>query len=409
MSSSSSLSSSSHVIDLTNEDEEKLEEDYSCRGGGGKRPRLNTIKELEKEKLIPHCPQPFYLLKSDYPSSTNNENCISMQDVLSSEDNNPIECVVLFNYMVDISWLIDTIPLLATIPCYCYHGSSQADFAEAHRMLPLFTAAKVHVSVAYGTHHSKMGLIFYKNGLRLFIATNNLIPVDNTFKTQGIYVRDFPLRTSEEVQRNVLKKDLEFDFEYNLKSYLEEVRVAIECSSFERASVKLSEICTTLLPRYDFSSANVLLVASVPGHHAKDQLWKYGHMRMRRIFGRFPSPAGFEDTHSSLVMQVSSLGSMGKEGKALAEIISSFTTAAASSSSSSSSFSFFASSSSPAVKVELVWPTVESVRSSDQGYPAGRSICCNTDVMFYTSLWSFFTFHCFCIADSLHEGKESQV
>lgn len=43
-----------------------------------------------------------------------------------------------------------------------------------------------------GTHHSKAFLIEYETGLRVVIHTANLIYCDNNYKSQGLWVQDFP-------------------------------------------------------------------------------------------------------------------------------------------------------------------------------------------------------------------------
>ncbi|CAN0317470.1 unnamed protein product, partial [Ectocarpus fasciculatus] len=40
------------------------------------------------------------------------------------------------------------------------------------------------------------------------------------------------------------------------------------------------------LSAYDFSSANVTLIPSVPGRHKGKDLYKYGHMRVRAVLAR---------------------------------------------------------------------------------------------------------------------------
>ena len=46
------------------------------------------------------------------------------------------------------------------------------------------TAAQL--PLPYGTHHTKMTIVHYTDGIRVVIHTANLIPVDWTYKTQGV-------------------------------------------------------------------------------------------------------------------------------------------------------------------------------------------------------------------------------
>ena len=43
-----------------------------------------------------------------------------------------------------------------------------------------------------GTHHSKAFIIEHETGLRVVIHTANLIYCDNNYKSQGLWVQDFP-------------------------------------------------------------------------------------------------------------------------------------------------------------------------------------------------------------------------
>ena len=306
--------------------------------------------------------QPFYLLASEPPPSTDNRRCLSMRDVIANDDSHPIESIVLFNYLVDIDWLLDEIPLISSVPCSILHGAHHDLLSESYMdAFPLLTLAKVQVSIPYGTHHSKLGFIFYEHGMRLFIGTNNLIPVDNIFKTQGIYVQDFPLKASVSE-----KKPSTCDFEQELIAYLKEIKVDKSSASQHLATANLQSLIEQV-KLYDFSAAEVVLIASVPGHHSGPNLKRWGHMRLRNILERHPLPPHFAQD-CPLVLQVSSignairqhlliylilpLGSMGPEERYLEELISSLCPTTA------------ISSAKP--PVQLVWPTVDCIRESAQ-------------------------------------------
>ena len=46
--------------------------------------------------------------------------------------------------------------------------------------------------IPYGTHHSKAFVVEYEQGLRVVVHTANLVYSDNNYKTQGLWVQDFP-------------------------------------------------------------------------------------------------------------------------------------------------------------------------------------------------------------------------
>ena len=273
-------------IDLTHDAGDQLPAE-SC-----KRPRTSN----------PACAcrcQPFYLLASRPPSSLDNRRCLSMRDIIAGDD---IQSIVLFNYLVDLDWLLDEVPLISSVPCSIFHGAHHdlllPSYADA---FPLITVAKVQVTIPYGTHHSKLGFIFYKHGVRLFIGTNNLIPVDNIYKTQGIYVQDFPLKPPSS-EGNASTSD----FEQDLVNYLSEIKVDKNSPSLQLSTQVLLELIRQV-KRYDFKDAEVILVASVPGHHSGPNLKKWGHLRLRAALEEHPLPPRFTPD-CPLVLQVSSIG-----------------------------------------------------------------------------------------------------
>ena len=52
----------------------------------------------------------------------------------------------------------------------------------------LIVLSQVNLPFQYGTHHTKMMLLQYTNGLRIVIHTANLVPDDWEEKTQGYWV-----------------------------------------------------------------------------------------------------------------------------------------------------------------------------------------------------------------------------
>lgn len=297
--------------------------------------------------------QPFYLVRSTFPSAQSDEGCLSMGDVIQEDTSgeNPLLCALLFNYMIDLDWLLSEVPRLASLPTFLYHGSDQAGFTRAQSVFPNIHSTKVDVHVQFGTHHSKLGILLYRTGLRLFIGTNNLIEVDNTCKTQGVYVQDFPLLADATSSGGATNRGGLFDFQSDLGEYLREV---CECCSAGAATTKLRSVVASL-PSYDFSGAKGVLVGSVPGRHSGRSLHKWGHLRVRAALQAYALPAAFDST-CPILMQVSSLGSMGKDERFIDELAASFTVSARSD----------AQSLRRAAPVELVWPSSSCVRNSAQ-------------------------------------------
>ncbi|KAJ0983151.1 hypothetical protein J5N97_011406 [Dioscorea zingiberensis] len=111
--------------------------------------------------------------------------------------------------------------------------------------------------------------------------------------------------------------------------------------------------------KFDYCNAAVRLIASVPGYHAGPNLKKWGHMKLRNILGDCVFDKEFHK--SPLVYQFSSLGSL--DEKWLSELLFSMS-------------SGVSHDKSPLGigKPLIIWPTVEDVRCSLEGYAAGSAI-----------------------------------
>ncbi|RYH30366.1 hypothetical protein EON65_05415 [archaeon] len=292
--------------------------------------------------------QPFYLTKVCGIENPYNNNSLSFQDLICQDEHNPIDEACFMNYMMDLSWMVSLCPFLLTCKTLIVHGSTVEQLRH-----PNWIISKVDMGMErYGTHHSKMAFLFYSTGVRIVITTANFIPEDFSFRTQATYVQDFPPKASSEVAGS--------EFEQSLVDYLDKVSVS------ERAQQRLVGICQRLRA-YDFTAAEVTLVASVPGRHTthKD---KWGLGKLCKELSKADS-CGDRWRDYKLVMQCSSLGSMGPEGKLLHDYARRMMCPQSAKKASVEDF-------------ELVWPTVECVRTSLQGYESGNSLPCNTKTLY---------------------------
>jgi tyrosyl-DNA phosphodiesterase-1 len=124
--------------------------------------------------------------------------------------------------MVDLHWLIENCPILLTVPVLCLRGSSSAHPIRVDNILDCFVDMGEE---RFGTHHCKIAIVFYRSGMRVCITTANFIPEDFTFRTQGIYVQDFPLRVESSFNLQKRRGDKFMgDFESTLVDYLRSVR-----------------------------------------------------------------------------------------------------------------------------------------------------------------------------------------
>ncbi|CAN0129483.1 unnamed protein product, partial [Ectocarpus fasciculatus] len=311
----------------------------------------------------------FYILSLPALPSACNQAGLGLNDILSGD----FTSVLLMNYMFDFRWLLDTCPQLrdpSVLVC-CLHGEkndAQKDKLQfiVEEELYNWTCSEVELGAErFGTHHSKAAILFYPDGIRVAIMTANYVESDFMCRTQGLFVQDFPKKTSTSTGT--------VPFENDLISYLEQVRV----KSPDTAATFSSAICKIQL--YDFSSAEVVLVGSVPGRHSsKDAKW--GHLKLAASVRKAQATSLSEDApspqKSKLLMQYSSMGSMGLNGKYLKELAESLYGG-------------------PCPDLQLVWPAVSCVRNSLQGYMSGGSLPCKADIL-YDNVNTRALKSCFC-------------
>lgn len=117
--------------------------------------------------------------------------------------------------------------------------------------------------IAYGTHHTKMMAVIYPEKVRVAIFTANFISIDWDNKSQGVWHQDFGLKllddsSDEEKQSKTSSAEKrsrkQLDFETDLTEYLSALGAPVVTFCRE-------------LARFDFSTASVALVPSIPGYH----------------------------------------------------------------------------------------------------------------------------------------------
>ncbi|KAI3863098.1 hypothetical protein MKW98_015556 [Papaver atlanticum] len=305
-----------------------------------------TIRQFDvaKSKL----PLGFRLLRVKGLPSWANSSTVSIQDVIQGN----VLVAVLSNYMVDMDWLISACPTLTRIPrVLVIHGEGDRTLSHLQRNKPAnWVLHKPPLPISYGTHHSKAMFLVYPKGVRVAIHTANLIHVDWNNKSQGLWMQDFPWKDQND-QNKIC------GFENDLVDYLSALKwPEIEVSLPVIGNVKIN---SSFFRKFDYSSSAVRLIGSVPGYHTGSNLKKWGHMKLRSVLRDCVFDKEFQK--SPLVYQFSSLGSL--DEKWMAELASSM-----------SSGSTHDKLSLGLGKELIVWPTVEDVRFSLEGYAAGSCI-----------------------------------
>ncbi|CAH1792376.1 unnamed protein product [Owenia fusiformis] len=280
----------------------------------------------------------------------NRSGAVGIKDLLSPSLGSLQESVQ-FNYMIDIPWLVQQYPpQFRSKPLVIVHGHQRQakmdmDVAADHYKHIKLVNAKLEIM--YGTHHTKMMLLFYDIGMRVVIHTANLIEKDWHQKTQGVWISPmFPkCKTASDA------KDSSTNFKQDLIQYMEAYRTPHFKSWLEK--IKL----------HDMSSAKVHIIASVPGRHIGPAKQTWGHFKLRKILRQLGP--GNSCKSWPVIGQFSSIGSMGptKESWVYGE----FTESLATTKDGGASLTM-----KPTLK--LIYPSKDNVRTSLEGYPAGGSL-----------------------------------
>lgn len=317
--------------------------------------RQSQSKSESTEKAIQHFHVPhdklsstFRLLRVNGLPDWANTSCLSIGDVIQGD----VLIAILSNYMIDIDWLLPACPILTKIPhVLVVHGEGDGTLDHMKRNKPAnWILHKPPLPISYGTHHSKAMLLVYPRGVRIIIHTANLIYVDWNNKSQGLWMQDFPWKDQNSPSKGC-------GFEHDLIDYLSSLKWPE--SSVNIPALGNCNINPAFFKKFDYSEAAVRLIASVPGYHTGTNLKKWGHMKLRTVLQDCTFDKEFKN--SPLVYQFSSLGSL--DEKWLAELASSM----------SSGFSEDKTSLGPG-QPRIIWPTVEDVRCSLEGYAAGNCI-----------------------------------
>lgn len=187
-----------------------------------------------------------------------NAGAVAITDIVTPDTT---ECLMT-TYEIETEWLFATLPFLGKgdIPLSLVHGSDESVAVPRRYSAENVTISCPRMPIPYGVNHGKLFLVYLKSGLlRFCVTTANLIEMDWTRKTQGVWMQEFPRKAPECVES--------CDFEDTLVDYIERVAGRHHCGRIRE---------------YDFSGANAVLVTSVPGYHNGRFLNSYGHMKIRK-------------------------------------------------------------------------------------------------------------------------------
>ncbi|XP_069493562.1 tyrosyl-DNA phosphodiesterase 1 isoform X2 [Ambystoma mexicanum] len=296
----------------------------------------------------------FYLTKVRGIKPKYNSGALHIKDILSPLFGTLVSSAQ-FNYCVDVEWLVNQYPKeFRDKPLLIVHGEKRESKARLHEDAHPYAHVRLcqaKLDIAYGTHHTKMMLLLYTEGLRVVIHTSNLIRDDWHQKTQGIWLSPLyprlPNGSPESAGESVTH------FRSDLIAYLASYR-----------SPTLKE-WIELLKEHDFSETRVYLVGSTPGRYQGAEKEKWGHFRLRKLLKEHASGPAAEEAWP-VICQFSSIGSMGadKTKWLYSEFRDSLVTLG-------KDVRMLTGKETP---LQLIYPSVNNVRTSLEGYPAGGSL-----------------------------------
>lgn len=293
----------------------------------------------------------FYLNKVTGLDKKYNSGALHIRDILSPLFGTLKESAQ-FNYCFDIAWMVKQYPSeFRDCPVLIVHGDKRE--AKARLLLQAKPFPHIHfcqakLDIAFGTHHTKMMLLWYEEGFRVIILTSNLIRADWYQKTQGMWMSPVFPRLPEGSDESAGESPTFFK------------RDLLEYLATYRASEL--EVWIRRIGEHDLSEARVYLVGSTPGRYLGSDMERWGHLRLRKLLYDHTDPVPREESWP-VIGQFSSIGSMGldKTKWLTGEFQRTMTTLGKSSLRSDP-------------PMHLVYPSVEDVRTSLEGYPAGGSL-----------------------------------
>uniref|UniRef100_A0A6Q2ZBW5 Tyrosyl-DNA phosphodiesterase 1 n=1 Tax=Esox lucius TaxID=8010 RepID=A0A6Q2ZBW5_ESOLU len=241
----------------------------------------------------------FYLNKVTGLDKKYNTGALHIKEILSPLFGTLKESVQ-FNYCFDIAWMVQQYPPeFRDKPVLIVHG----DKREAKARLVQQAQPYSHVSfcqakldIAFGTHHTKMMLLWYEEGFRVVILTSNMIRADWYQKTQGLWMSPlFPPLPKGSPETAGESPTL---FKRDLLEYLGAYR-ALELTDWIQR-----------IREHDLSETRVYLIGSTPGRYLGSDMERWGHLRLRKLLHDHTRPLPDEEKWP-VIGQFSSIGSMG--------------------------------------------------------------------------------------------------
>ena len=351
--------------------------------------------------------QPFYLMRSG--ENKKETRCLDFADFFAQEPDNQITHVYCFNFCFSSTRLHEYIGrhVSKEVNILFYHGMNDHE-VKVDGFVGLgdqWNVDRVRVPGPFGTHHTKMLLLFYEKGIRVVIYTGNLRESELKNMTQGAWIGDFPRKEEGAAPKKASGRSSPAGrdrvtgeaFGADLAEYLT-ILAQLQTPGYSK-KVLLDAIDE--FPQIDFSSADVVLIPAVPGKATDGgdtksksgeadgprlpHMEKFAQSKMRQVLREHVIvPARAEGLPLITCLQPSTISSLGDDDDFLKQIGSAFRISkTCRGSGGAKAAAAAAAGASSGVDnnlddIHLVWPSVESVRLSVGGYASGGSIVCES-------------------------------
>ncbi|KAF8453891.1 tyrosyl-DNA phosphodiesterase-domain-containing protein [Kalaharituber pfeilii] len=292
---------------------------------------------------------------------------VTLRSLLSPPSSDtPLTSLWSFNYMHTLSFLISHIPqsTLPTLSINIVHGYGSSDPRRAaldadRQTLPYPDNIRLigaWMPEPFGTHHTKMLILFAGDKARVIVHTANMIQFDWGNMTQGVWDSGW-LSSLPPSPTPISQSPIGAEFKSSLLAYL---------SAYGPS--RTGPLTSALAP-IDFSPVRAIFLGSVPGRHPLSTT-PFGWPGLQRILQRIPisAPPATAPTPtlpSTVAIQVSSIATLPNtwfQSTFFKALQSHCKPTAAS------------TSGSPAPQLKLIFPTTSEIRASLNGYASGSSI-----------------------------------
>ncbi|KAF7957333.1 hypothetical protein EAE96_002919 [Botrytis aclada] len=205
----------------------------------------------------------------------------------------------------------------------------------------------------FGTHHSKMLILFrHDSTAQVVIHTANMIPFDWTNMTQALWKSPhLPLLDPKNPKpAESTKLGSGTKFKIDLLNYLQ---------AYDTKRIICRPLIEQLL-KYDFSEIKAALIGSVPGKQGIQLSQSQTAWGWAGLTNALKSVPFYHDTQPEIVIQISSIASLGPTDKWLTHFFKALNTSK--------------SPREPNPKFKIIFPTADEVRRSINGYASGNAI-----------------------------------